>query len=114
MSSSSAGTPNTGTRLAEAAGPDWAPRVGVEPTASRCATSGFRWGSCGKSGGLNFHWATILLPPSVVDYVIVHELVHLIEPNHTPEFWQQLGRALPDYEQRKNWLAEKGGAYTSL
>jgi hypothetical protein len=45
----------------------------------------------------------------VIDYVIVHELVHLIEPNHTPLFWQQVGRVLPDYEQRKIWLAEKGG-----
>jgi predicted metal-dependent hydrolase len=92
----------------------WAPRVGVEPQGIEVRDLGYRWGSCGKSGSLNFHWATILLPPSVIDYVIVHELVHLLEPNHTPLFWQQLGRVLPDYEQRKIWLAEKGGAYTSL
>jgi predicted metal-dependent hydrolase len=92
----------------------WAPRVGVEPQGIEIRDLGYRWGSCGRAGTLNFHWATILLPPSVIDYVIVHELVHLTEPNHTPLFWQQVGRVLPDYEQRKTWLAEQGGAYVSL
>jgi predicted metal-dependent hydrolase len=92
----------------------WSPRVGVEPQAIEIRDLGYRWGSCGRAGALNFHWATILLPPSVIDYVIVHELVHLIEPNHTPLYWQQVGRVLPDYEQRKTWLAEHGGAYVSL
>jgi predicted metal-dependent hydrolase len=92
----------------------WAPRVGVEPRGIEIRDLGYRWGSCSKTGALNFHWATILLPPSVIDYVIVHELVHLIEPNHTPIFWQQVGRVLPEYEQRKTWLAEQGGAYVSL
>lgn len=92
----------------------WAPRVGVEPQGLEIRDLGYRWGSCGRAGTLNFHWATILLPPSVIDYVIVHELVHLIEPNHTPIFWQQVGRVLPDCEQRKTWLAEQGGTYVSL
>jgi predicted metal-dependent hydrolase len=92
----------------------WAPRVGVVHRGIEIRDLGYRWGSCGRAGTLNFHWATILLPPSVIDYVIVHELVHLIEPNHTPLFWQQVGRVLPDYEQRKTWLAEQGGAYVSL
>jgi predicted metal-dependent hydrolase len=50
----------------------------------------------------------------VVDYVIVHELTHLVEPNHTPEFWQRVARALPEYEQRKTWLAEHGGQHAVL
>jgi predicted metal-dependent hydrolase len=92
----------------------WASRVGVEPQGIEIRDLGYRWGSCGKAGTLNFHWAAILLPPSVIDYVIVHELSHLIESNHTPHFWQQVGRVLPDYEQRKTWLGEKGGAYVIL
>jgi predicted metal-dependent hydrolase len=92
----------------------WVPRVGVVPKGIEIRDLGYRWGSCGRAGTLNFHWAAILLPPSVIDYLIVHELVHLIEPNHTPVFWQQVGRVLPDYEQRKLWLAEQGGAYVSL
>lgn len=75
---------------------------------------GFRWGSCGKGGRLHFHWASILLPASVVEYVVLHELVHLLEPNHTPEFWLRVERALPDYEQRKGWLAEHGGEFVVL
>jgi predicted metal-dependent hydrolase len=91
-----------------------APRVGAEPTSVEVRELGFRWGSCGKAGGLNFNWATILLPPRIVEYVVVHELVHLHEPNHTPEFWQRVERAMPDYEGRKLWLAEHGAGYVTL
>jgi predicted metal-dependent hydrolase len=91
-----------------------ADRLGKRPTGLEIRDLGFRWGSCGKSGGLNFHWATILLPPSIVEYVVVHELVHLIEPNHTPEFWARLERVMPDYETRKKWLAENGAGYLAL
>lgn len=92
----------------------WAPRVGVDPHGIEIRDLGYRWGSCGKNGTLNFHWATILLPPGVIDYVIVHELVHLLEPNHTPVFWRQVARVLPEYEQLKTWLAEQGGGYVAL
>lgn len=92
----------------------WSTRVGVAAESIEIRDLGYRWGSCSKGGTLNFHWATILLPPSVIDYVIVHELVHLIEANHTPTFWRHVGRVLTDYEQRRTWLAEQGGAYVSL
>ena len=91
-----------------------ADRLGKQPTGLEVRDLGFRWGSCGKSGGLNFHWATILLPPSIVEYVVVHELVHLLEPNHTPEFWTRIERVMPDYETRKEWLAENGAGYLAL
>ncbi|HOD01004.1 MAG TPA: SprT family zinc-dependent metalloprotease [Myxococcota bacterium] len=89
----------------------FASRVGVEPARVEVRDLGFRWGSCGRAGTLNFNWATILLPPAIVEYVVVHELVHLHEDNHTPEFWQRVERVLPDYKQRKQWLAEKGAGY---
>jgi len=92
----------------------WAPRMDVEPRRVEVRDLGYRWGSCGQSGGVNFHWATILLPPGVIDYLIVHELAHLAEPHHTPEFWRRVARALPEYEQRKAWLAEQGGQFTIL
>ena len=92
----------------------WAQRMGVAPSGVEVRDLGFRWGSCGKSGTVNFHWATILLPVSLVDYVIVHELAHLDEPNHTPEFWLRVSRALPAYEQRKSRLAEHGGRHVLL
>ncbi|PKN58178.1 MAG: M48 family peptidase [Deltaproteobacteria bacterium HGW-Deltaproteobacteria-14] len=92
----------------------WSARMGVQPKGVEVRDLGFRWGSCGQAGGVNFHWATILLPATVVDYVIVHELAHLVAPNHTPEFWQRVARALPEYEQRKAWLAEHGGRHVVL
>lgn len=91
-----------------------APRVGVEPQGMTVRDLGFRWGSCGKARTLNFHWATILLPLSIIEYVVAHELVHLVEANHTPEFWRRLERAMPDYEARKKWLAERGGEFVAL
>ncbi|MGM0575149.1 MAG: M48 family metallopeptidase [Myxococcota bacterium] len=92
----------------------WAPRMGIEAPGLEIRDLGFRWGSCGHAGTLNFHWATILLPPSIIDYVIVHELAHLQEPNHTPEFWLRVERALPEYDQRRTWLAEHGGEFVVL
>ena len=68
----------------------------------------YRWGSCSPDGTLNFHWKTILAPMTIVDYIVVHEMAHLIEPNHTPEFWELVGRILPDYERRKEWLKVHG------
>jgi hypothetical protein len=69
---------------------------------------GCRWGSCGKGDWLYFHWKTILLPPRIAEYVVVHELTHLHHPHDTPAFWQRVERALPDFERRKTWLAEHG------
>lgn len=85
-----------------------AARIGVEPTRVAIRDLGFRWGSCGKRGIVHFHWATILLPPRVIEYIAIHELVHLCEPHHTPSFWRRVERILPDHESRKQWLAEHG------
>jgi len=69
---------------------------------------GYRWGSCSDRGALNVHWATMQLPAALVDYVLVHELAHLHEPNHSPDFWRTVARALPDYESRRVRLDEWG------
>lgn len=91
----------------------YAARMSASPTAIDVRDLGFRWGSCGKRGNLNFHWATVLIPARIVDYVVVHELAHLHEPNHTPDFWLRVERALPDYIERKTWLAEHGAEYVA-
>jgi predicted metal-dependent hydrolase len=87
---------------------DYAPRMEVDPAGVRVQDLGYRWGSCGKGGCLYFHWKTILLPARIAEYVVVHEMAHLHEPHHTPNFWRRVERAMPDYEQRKLWLAEHG------
>jgi len=86
----------------------YAGRVGVEPTAVTVQDLGFRWGSCGKGGRLYFHWQSILLPPRIADYIVVHELAHLREPHHTPGFWRVVERTMFDWEPRRRWLAEHG------
>ena len=69
---------------------------------------GYRWGSLGRNKRINFHWATIQLPPTLVDYVIVHELAHIHEPNHTPQFWLRVERALQTFQAAKMELARVG------
>ena len=66
---------------------------------------GFRWGSCGKNGVVFFNWKVLQLPVRLVDYIIMHELVHLVEGHHGPAFWQALGRAMPDWQKRRDALA---------
>ena len=68
-----------------------------------------RWGSCSQSGNLNFNCLLMLAPPGVVDYVVVHELCHRIEMNHSPRFWELVGEVYPDYDRWKRWLKENGG-----
>ncbi len=69
-----------------------------------------RWGSCSTKGNLNFNCLLMLLPEEVRDYVIIHELCHIIEPNHSRAFWDQVGRYCPDYKEMKKYLSEKGDA----
>ena len=85
----------------------WEPKAGIVVSKIAVCNLGFRWGSCGKNGVLHFHWRLLHLPVRLVDYVIAHELVHLHERNHTPEFWKILGRILPDWSERKEELGRK-------
>jgi len=85
-----------------------AKRLGLSPAGVKVQDLGFRWGSCGRGDWIYFHWKTILLPRNIAEYVAVHELIHLHESHHTPEFWRRLERAMPDYDQRKRWLALHG------
>ncbi len=67
-----------------------------------------RWGSCSAQGNLNFHWKLILMPPEVLDYVVVHELAHRKEMNHSARFWAEVEQILPDYKRRRKWLKDYG------
>jgi len=79
-------------------------KTGSEASRIEVRELGFHWGSCGKHGILFFNWRLLQLPVRFIDYVIVHELVHLQEPHHSPEFWQAIDRALPAWQQCKDAL----------
>ncbi len=67
-----------------------------------------RWGSCSAKKNLNFSYRLIMAPPSVIDYVVVHELAHTKIMNHSPEFWEIVRKMLPSYESERQWLKENG------
>lgn len=67
-----------------------------------------RWGSCSSKGNLNFNCLLMLTPPEVIDYVIVHELCHRKEMNHSGAFWAEVEKAIPDYKEQVKWLKENG------
>ena len=67
-----------------------------------------RWGSCSSKGNLNFNCLLMLAPDEVVDYVVIHELCHLIEMNHSKAFWKQVEQVMLDYKKHRKWLKDHG------
>ena len=82
----------------------FARRMGLAVGGVRITGARERWGSCSPAGTLNFAWRLVTAPPGIIEYVIVHELAHLVEMNHSRRFWEQVGRILPDYAERRAWL----------
>jgi len=82
--------------------------TGLKPERIRITRAQKRWGSCSAKGYVNFSYRLIMAPLSVIDYVVVHELVHLRIRNHSRRFWNNVKVLMPDYEKYENWLKEKG------
>jgi predicted metal-dependent hydrolase len=102
-------------RLADEALVDLPPRVehfaailGVTYGGITIRNQRTRWGSCSSIGNLNFNCLLMLTPVEIQDYVIVHELCHRIEMNHSKRFWQLVESAMPDYKARRKWLKDEG------
>jgi len=69
-----------------------------------------RWGSCSRKGDIRINWRLAMMPPAVIEYIVVHELCHLKVHNHSPKFWSIVKSVLPDYENRRAWLRRHGPA----
>jgi predicted metal-dependent hydrolase len=86
----------------------WAARYGLSPAGVSINAARTRWGSCGARGTLNFTWRLVMAPLAVIDYVVVHELAHLKERNHSARFWEEVERMMPGYSQHRQWLKQHG------
>lgn len=86
----------------------YAKRLGVTFNEAKITNSKYRWGSCTPNDNVTFNWRLIKAPMFVIDYVVVHELVHLIEPNHTPRFWNIIKSQVASMEKAKQWLKDYG------
>ena len=86
----------------------FAARMGVSYGRITIREQKTRWGSCSQKGNLNFNWKLVLMPPEILDYVVVHELAHRKEMNHSPRFWAVVEKELPDYRKRREELKIRG------
>lgn len=85
---------------------DYANRMGVHPTGLRITGAKGRWGSCSGKNSLNFSWRLILAPEHCVDYVVVHELCHILHHDHSTAFWQEVENWFPDWQQCREQLGQ--------
>lgn len=86
----------------------WAERMGRQPSTLALTSARRRWGSCSASGAVRLNWRLLMAPPAVLDYVIVHELAHLVHLNHSDAFWREVERWMPDWPHWRQWLKQHG------
>lgn len=88
--------------------PRYKRRIGVAVENCRVIELGHRWASRSRAGVINFNWRSVMAPIWVFDYILVHEMVHMIERRHSRRFWRLVSRVVPDYEEMARWLRENG------
>jgi predicted metal-dependent hydrolase len=86
----------------------YAPRLGRQPRGVRIKSQRTLWGSCGPSGLINLNWRLVGAPPEVFEYIVVHELCHLVQRNHGPRFWRLVTELMPDHQPHRAWLRDHG------
>lgn len=77
----------------------------VKPSSIRISDSNTNWGTCDSKRQLTFNWKLAMAPKNVIDYVVVHEMCHMVHLNHDRSFWRLVGKIIPEYKERENWLA---------
>ncbi len=86
----------------------YAARMGVEPQQVVVKSYSARWGSCSSRGVVSYNWRVVMAPDAVIDYVVVHELAHLVQLNHSASFWRYVEQIIPDYRLHRDWLKTNG------
>lgn len=84
--------------------------TGLKVKRLRLSSAKTRWGSCSLDASISLVWRLVLAPIEIVDYVIVHEIMHIRHPNHSREFWASVAELMPDYKERRKWLKDNGFA----
>jgi len=92
----------------------WSARTGLKPTRLGLSSARTRWGSCSSKGSVNLSWRLVMAPLAALDYVIVHELVHLNIHNHSKAFWSAVAGIYPDYKNQRAWLKQNGPRISGL
>ncbi len=87
---------------------EFAKKMKVEPSAITVKNYASKWGSCTASNKISYNWRIIMAPDCIVDYLIIHELCHIIEHNHSKNFWYQVGKFCEDFKKKRKWLRENG------
>jgi len=88
----------------------YAPKVGVDPRTVAVRELGNRWASCSPAGDVAFHWKCMMAPPTIIDYLVVHELCHFHHRDHMHAFWNEVDKVFPSYRESKEWLRRNGAA----
>ncbi|SFN05668.1 hypothetical protein SAMN05660284_00421 [Formivibrio citricus] len=86
----------------------WSARMGLQPARVGLSSARRRWGSCAAHGGIRLNWRLMQAPPAAIDYVVIHELAHLAELNHSPRFWALVEVHCPDWKHQRDWLKRHG------
>jgi len=86
------------------------PKVGVTPRRIDVRELGHRWAACSPQGSLAFHWKCMMAPPTIIDYIVVHELCHFHHLDHTEAFLNEEDKVIPQYRERKEWLRKNGAS----
>jgi len=86
----------------------YAKHTDLDYSSIRINNASTRWGSCGYKDTLNFTWRLIMAPARVIDYVVIHELMHLKQKNHSHKFWAEVAKIMPDYKKDERWLKDNG------
>lgn len=84
--------------------------TGLKVSKLKLSSAKTRWGSCSRAGNISLVWRLVMAPIEIVDYVIVHEIIHLRHPNHSKAFWDDVAKIIPDYKTHRRWLRDNGYA----